>query len=239
MKHRLYAILKITCAMLVVVGSYAFAKARYQTRTLSDVEIIFTDDSPPFISREEVNNLLIQNRDSIEMPALENLDLEEKEKMLNASEMVRRSEVSLSLDGVLRAEVEQRRPVARIIAKTGAYLDSDNELMPLSRQHTAFVPLVFNYNAQYQDDLFRLVMWLENSVLAEHFSQIVMNGKNFYLKSPVHDAKVILGGIDKLEKKMSSYRAMIAMLEKQDGIAEIESMDLRYDGQVVTKKIKQ
>ena len=49
----------------LVVFLYSFTKQRNQARNLTKIEIDFLDDNPPFITRNTVNKLLIQNNDSV------------------------------------------------------------------------------------------------------------------------------------------------------------------------------
>jgi fructosamine-3-kinase len=60
----------------------------------------------------------------------------------------------VSVDGVLKAVVEQKTPVARVFANEGSfYIDYEGNKMPLSANYTARVPLVSGeINATYWED---------------------------------------------------------------------------------------
>jgi hypothetical protein len=56
------------------------------------------------------------------------------------------------------------------------------------------------------------------------------------LRTPEHNAKVVLGQVQDIEEKFASYRALLAMLAEKGALNNIKLMDLRFNGQVVTKK---
>lgn len=237
MGNQLIYIVKACVAIMLLVGLFAFAKARHAKRPITDTHIVFQGDTPPLVSRSDVNNLLIQFQDTSQSTLLETIDLNKSENLLNTNEMIKNSEVSFSLDGVLEVEIQQRRPIARIMGARQAYLDEDNKIMPLSSEHTVMVPLVFNYDARYHDDLFILTDFLrKNKFLKSHFSQYVMDGENgFTLYALQHDVPVRLGSVDGLQEKLNNYRAFLEVMDEK---GKPEEIDLRFSGQVVVKKQK-
>ena len=58
------------------------------------------------------------------------------------NQMIHSAEVYMTVEGKLGANIKQRTPIARVIDKQQYYLDTQGEKMPLSRVHTARVPIV-------------------------------------------------------------------------------------------------
>ncbi|MFT6097285.1 MAG: cell division protein FtsQ, partial [Nonlabens sp.] len=163
--HKLINIIKLVLVTLLVISLYGFASNRYKARKLNAISITFTDYSDPFISEKNVNKLLIQNNDTVKNLFIENLDLNRCERRLLENAMIRNAEVSVSLDGLLKVVVQPRKPIARIMGNTNAYLDQDNLIMPLSKEHTVNVPLIYGYHKKVQDKTFELINFIKSDEL--------------------------------------------------------------------------
>ena len=71
------------------------------------------------------------------------LDLNKIEKNLDAQAMIEKSDVFVSIDGVLKAVVKQKTPIVRVYdGDRSFYIDYEGNKMPLSDNFTARVPLV-------------------------------------------------------------------------------------------------
>ena len=72
-----------------------------------------------------------------------NIDLKELENQFDAMPSVKKAEVYTSLNGMLRVDIKQRIPIARVFTRTSSfYLDKAGFVMPLSDKYTAKVPVV-------------------------------------------------------------------------------------------------
>ncbi len=224
--------------MVLIFSAYAFAAHRFEKRKVKDVTISFANDNALFISEKNVNKLLIQNVDSIQSVAVENLDLNKGELRIVENAMVRGAEISVSLDGSVKVVVEQRSPIARLMSPSQMYLDVDNELMPLSQEHTAFVPLVFGYKDSLKNSLFKLVNFInEDEFLKPAVTQISFDKKGeVSLEIRAHDYEVLWGEVDDLDHKAMNYKGFIAKMEKDNRLNQVKTIDLRYKNQVVSIK---
>ncbi|WP_438962557.1 cell division protein FtsQ/DivIB [Nonlabens sp.] len=231
-------LLKVVLCTVLIFSAYAFASHRFDKRNIKDVTISYTDSKALFISEKNVNKLLIQNVDSAQTLAIENLDLNRGEKSIVENAMVRDAVVSVSLDGRVNVLVEQRTPIARLISPDQMYLDSDNKLMPLSQEHTAFVPLVYGYKDSLKNALFTLVNFInDDPFLKPAVTQISFDKKGVVtLEIRAHDYEVIWGEVKDLEHKAMNYKAFIAKMEKDKRLNQIKTIDLRYKNQVVSIK---
>ncbi|QJP35945.1 cell division protein [Nonlabens sp. Ci31] len=182
--------------------------------------------------------MLIQNNDTVKNLIIENLDLNKSEWRLVQNAMIRDAEVSVSIDGLLKAVVQPRKPIARIMGKTNAYLDQDNLIMPLSKEHTVNVPLVYGYKKNVQDKTFELINFIKSDeLLKASFTQVAFDKRDeVTLSVRAFDFKVKLGKVEKLDHKMVNYKAFLAKMQKDKGLSEIKSIDLRFDNQVVVIK---
>ncbi len=232
------SLLKIVGCVLVTASMYGFANYRFNQRTVKDVTISFTEDKALFISESNVNKLLIQNYDSVHKVAIEKLDLNKGELDLVNNPMIRHAEVSVSLEGELLAIIEQRQPIARLMGSDQQYLDTDNQLMPLSKEHTAFVPLVYGFKKAYQDQLFELINFInKDEFLQPAVTQLILDRSGeIRFKVRVHDYEVKLGTVELLDQKMTNYKAFIAKMKKDQRLTQVKTIDLRYKNQVISIK---
>lgn len=232
------SLLKVILCIVLIFSAYAFASHRFEKRKIKDITISYTDSNALFISEKNVNKLLIQNIDSVQSIAVENLDLNEGELRIVENAMVRDAVVSVSLDGQVDVLVEQRMPIARIMSPEKMYLDTDNELMPLSQEHTAFVPLVYGYKESLKNSLFTLVNFINNDpFLKPAVTQISFDKKGVVtLEIRAHDYEVLWGEVKDLEHKAMNYKAFIAKMEKDNRLNQVKTIDLRYKNQVVSIK---
>jgi cell division protein FtsQ len=67
-----------------------------------------------------VNKLLIENRDNASTIGKDKVALNTLER-LNSNEMIEKSDVFVSIDGVLKAVVKQKTPVAQVLDRYGSF----------------------------------------------------------------------------------------------------------------------
>jgi cell division protein FtsQ len=98
----------------LVIFLYSFTSDRNNNRKLTKSVVIFVGEDSPFLNQETVNKLLIENNKDAKSIGKDKLDLNRLEKRLNSHEMIEKSDVFVSIDGVMKAVVKQKTPVARV-----------------------------------------------------------------------------------------------------------------------------
>ena len=110
-----FGFIKLALVLVIVGLLFGFTNQRNDVRKLKSIEVEFTDENSPFITLSAVNKLLIQNGDSVTSIAKETLVLKEMESRLLEHPMVRDAQVFVTVDGELRAKIEQRKPIGRVV----------------------------------------------------------------------------------------------------------------------------
>src|SRR5688500_11582880 len=91
--------------LVLILGAvaflYSFSSKRNENRNIKEADIEFAH-SEAFITREAVNNLLIQNFGAIKSIRKDKLDLNNVEKSLDGNPMIDKAEVYATVDGKLR-----------------------------------------------------------------------------------------------------------------------------------------
>ena len=134
--------IRLLLMFLLVIFLFSFTSKRNDRRKLTKSTVVFVGENAPFVNLGTVNKLLIENRGDVKRIGKDKLDLNKLEKNINKQEMIEKSEVFVSVDGVLKAVVKQKTPIARVFdGDHSFYIDYKGGRMPLSTNFTAKVPL--------------------------------------------------------------------------------------------------
>ena len=156
----------ITIRLLLMFGLviflFSFTSNRNENRKLTKTKVVFVGENPSFLKQETVNKLLIENNADASAIRKDKLDLNKLENAVSSNQMVEKSEVFVTIDGVLKAVVKQKTPIARVFdGKRSFYIDYNGNTMPLSANFTARVPLVLGVirkqNSEALAELFRKI----------------------------------------------------------------------------------
>jgi len=218
---------------------YAFSSQRNNARKLSDLTVKFIGNDNLYITQETVNKLLIQNKESITSVPKEILDLNELESVLNSNSMIKSAEVYVTVNGEVKAEVEQRKPIARVNTNVSYYIDDQGLYMPLSSNHSARVPLVTGFVDKKQlENVFKIADKIHNDAfLKKHIVEIHQNeDKSINLKTRVLDFEIALGKLEQLDKKINNLKAFYQKAKKDNTLINYSKVNLKFDNQVVCTK---
>ena len=239
-RHFNWTNLRLVLIFSLVVFLYSFSSKRNENRKLLKSTIEFVGKEQLFVTHETVNKLLIENNKDASAIRKVALDLNSLEKSINNHEMVEKSEVFVSVDGVLKAVVKQKTPVVRIVtSQESYYLDYMGTKMPLSEIHTARVPLVkgtiTNENKQLVSDLFRYIYadeFLRKNIIGVEIlpsGSVKMKNRNF-------DFTIEFGKIINVEEKFKNYQAFFQKAVQDKTIEKYKNINLKFTQQVVCTK---
>ena len=187
----------------LLVTLYSFSKQRNTIRKLTKIDVEFIDENSPFITLNTVNKLLIQNPDSITSIDKETLVLNKMEARLLENPMIKNAEVYLTIDGVVGAKIEQRKPIARVTSSQDFYIDDEGKKMPLSMVHSARVPLVIgNSEIDYKEITPLLLKIDEDGYMKKNVIGLQLESDgSITLKLRKRDYKVHFGKPVEIDKK--------------------------------------
>ena len=223
-----------------VIFLFSFTSNRNENRKLTKSVVIFVDDNAPFVKQETVNKLLIENKKDASSIQKVNLDLNKLERILNAQKMIEKSDVFVTIDGVLKAVVKQRNPIARFFnGDSSFYIDYEGNTMPLSTNFTARVPLVSGeLNKKNNEDLaelFRVIYddaFLKKNIIG---IEIMPNG-SLKMLNRNFDYQIDFGRMINVERKFKNYKAFFQKAVLDSSLYKYKKIDLRFTEQVVCTK---
>jgi cell division protein FtsQ len=224
----------------LVIFLFSFTSKRNESRKLTKSVVVFVGDNAPFVNRETVNKLLIENNKDAQSIGKDKLDLNKLEKVLNSHEMIEKSEVFVSVDGVLKAIVKQKTPIARVFdGDDSFYIDYEGNTMPLSTNFTARVPLVSGKinkkNSEDLAELFRIIhndAFLKKNIIGV---QIMPNGSLIMLNRNFN-YQIDFGGDVRVRAKFNNYKAFFQKAVLDSSLYKYKTIDLRFAQQVVCTK---
>ncbi len=232
--------IRLILMFLLVIFLFSFTSKRNENRKLTKSIVFFVGNDAPFVKQETVNKLLIENKKDASTIQKVNLDLNTLEKTLNAQEMIEKSDVFVSVDGVLKAVVKQKTPIARVFDNNGSfYIDYEGNRMPLSTNFTARVPLVSGginkKNNEDLSDLLRLIYddaFLRKNIIG---IQIMPNG-SLKMLNRNFDYQIDFGRMINVERKFKNYKAFFQKAVLDSSLYRYKKIDLRFTEQVVCTK---
>ncbi|TAI46868.1 cell division protein FtsQ/DivIB [Flagellimonas allohymeniacidonis] len=232
--------LKLSLLLATVIGLYGFSDYRSKQREIDDIEIKFLGDNTLFVTEASVNKLLIQNYGAVKNRAKEKLVLNTIEEVIQSNDMVKKAQVYFTVDGKLVSKIVQRKPIGRIESESKFYLDDSGKNMPLSKYHSARVPIITGkITGETLEDVYVILNYvnaddfLRKNVIGIHIAE----EGNYQLKFRLENFVVNLGGVDNLNEKFKNFMAFYAKATKDNSLEKYAVVSLEFNNQVVCTKI--
>lgn len=217
-----------------------------------------------FLDRMDIEKLIKSRGDSVIGQPKSTLDIPALEKALNSHADIANAEASVSIDGNVKVNVKQRRPILRIINENGDsyYMDDVGKLMPLSDKYTAKV-LVANgkitesYGKHYKrsmediakdsamraksmfDELFAMATYIEQDVFwKSQVQQLFVNDdKEIELVPMVGNQKIIFGDTACMDEKFKKLMIFYSQgLNTTGWWNKYATINLKFRNQIVCTK---
>tara|TARA_B100000524_G_scaffold339556_1_gene231936 strand:- start:583 stop:1302 length:720 start_codon:yes stop_codon:yes gene_type:complete len=230
--------IKVIIVLAIVSIFFAFSSIQNNAKPVSEVEISFIGDNNLFISKTKVDKLLIQNNDYIKCISKSILDLKALEKKLSTHDMIENSEVYISINGILKIDIKQRNPYARVISDPSFYIDNNGTKMPLSDNYSARVLLVHGLNDESKIDyVFKLIKTIrDDEFLNSHVTDVLINKSDISLRVRNCDFEVLVGDLNNLETKIKNFKAFYQKAHRDKILNNYKKVNLQFNNQIVCTK---
>ena len=232
--------IRLLLMISLVIFLFSFTTKRNEQRKLKKSVVFFLNMNDRFVQETMVNKLLIENKSQAQSIRKDALDLSKIEKSIDSNPMIERSEVFVSIDGVLKAVVKQKTPVGRIFKDNKSYyIDYKGGIMPLSENFTARVPLVLGEISQKnEEDLSKLLRFVyDDEFLKKNIigMQILRNG-SLKMQNRNFEYEIEFGNSQDFERKFNNYKAFYQKAVLDSSLYNYKKIDLRFSQQVVCTK---
>ena len=231
--------IKSVFLLAIVVLLYGFSSQRNNKKSVTELVVEFSNGANLFLSHEMVNKLLIQSQEKLYFVPKDAIDLRKMEFLLELNDMIKSAQVYLTVNGEVRAKVEQKCPIARVSYGDVFYIDEDGFRMPLSSQHSARVPLVYGIVGEADlETVYKVALMVYNdSFLKTYVTEIHQNeNKEISLKLRLLDFEVLVGTLYNLEIKLQNLKAFYQKAKKDKMLDVYKSVNLQFENQVVCTK---
>jgi cell division protein FtsQ len=235
LKYLLFAVLIGFLSFL-----YSFTAVRNSQKKVAKIEVKFQAGNNNFLTHFMVNKLLIQNDTIVTNQAKSVIDLYNLENNVLKNPYVEKAAVFLTIGGVLKTNIKQRTPIARIFSnKDTYYIDKQGVKVPLSSNYSARVLLVqgVENSADIKMILPLISYILEDDFLHKEIVGIVKSDVDEYEFSVRSgNYKIDFGKLDDFEVKFNKLKAFYNTTYKNKTIQEYKTITVKYHNQVVGAK---
>jgi cell division protein FtsQ len=243
----------------VVLG---FVAERRRELICNDLTISISNEGlHQFVHKEDIKQTLERSRYKYIGKQVDSVNTFIAEELIAKNPAIRQAAVYTSIDGRLNVDIEQRRPIVKVINKRyqSYFIDDKGGIVPMSYRYAAFTLVAngninepFNVskggnifptkkdsilrpNAIY--DIFKLAKFLDDDDFwRAQIEQVFVNDHNDLILVPrVGSHAIVLGKSDNLEYKFAKLKAMYRAFN-QIGWNQYKTINLKYSNQVVCTK---
>ncbi|HSH66719.1 MAG TPA: hypothetical protein VLB84_13220 [Bacteroidia bacterium] len=259
-----FVCLLVICSIGLVL-SLGFVNKEQGALHCKSLEIhIDQDRDLYFLDRRDIENLIKSRGDSVIGQPKSSLNIPELEQILNSHEDIANAEASVSIDGNVKINIKQRKPIVRIINERGDsyYMDEEGQLMPLSDKYTAKVliangKITESYGKNYKrkmediakdstvkaktmlDELFAISTYIEgDDFWKSQIQQIFVNeDKEMELVPMVGNQKIIFGDTAHMDEKFKKLMIFYKQgLNTTGWWNKYTTINLKFRNQIVCTK---
>ena len=232
---------------------FGFVKAEQKRSTCWRMNVEVEEiEGVYFIDEARIKTRILNMGDPIIGTPMQAIQVNSIQDRLRRMPSVDDATVYPGVDGILKVKVTQRKPIARIFEGSGTsyYIDEKRQMMPLSDQYSARVPVVVvkndlefteNLNEDQQtilNDISDVVSYLERDPLwnaqIEHLA-LLENGE-FELVPRMGNHKIVLGKSRYIDRKMKKLRAFYDAELRSRNLNIYKIINLKYRDQVIGER---
>lgn len=248
-----YAIWAVLVIMLMASLSYVDDEQQQMRCKSLEVEIK-PETKDLFITRAEIVKLITagQGENALKGKPVVDFEVGALEDKLELNPFVKEAEVFIDIQGNLRVEVEQRKPIIRIAKSNGSgfYIDEEGIKMPLSENYTAHVPVATGsinetvkkirdtVSTKAAKNVYALARFIQGKPFWEAMIEQIVVEKNgeIVLIPVIADHKIVLGDVTRLEEKLMHLKIFYKKGLNKVGWDKYKVINLKYTGQIVCEK---
>jgi cell division protein FtsQ len=130
----------LICAFAMSVG---FTTYRHHYMPCKSYDINISDSGSSFVDYNDIDQIIKDKFGGLKGRSMNEINIELLEKIIRNNPFVSNAEVFSTLDGIVKIEVAQRKPILRVFNYNDEsfYIDNTGKFMPTSPKFTANVPV--------------------------------------------------------------------------------------------------
>jgi cell division septal protein FtsQ len=177
----------------------------------------------------------------------DSLNLAKIRQQIEKIPYVKYARFNMEPGGTMMINITERTPVALLIDGTRrAYVDADGIYLPQVPGKVADVPVLYGFPVQSGKDTLQSKAFKQARLFLEDLhqkkasdatiSEIVWSKKQGIIALTNNNGVKLIFGKDDFAKRLRNWEAFYREIVRKEGIDQIHSVDLRFDGQIVTKE---
>ena len=177
----------------------------------------------------------------------DSLNLDDVVQRVQKLDYVRTVSPYIEPNGSLRLTITEREPLALLISDSDrAYVDAEGVKLPILKDKTQNVPLLYGYSTSSSDTLESKDFYQIRDFLMQAkkdgfgwttISEVVFDQNDGVVALSHENGVKLLFGRNNFEIKLENWKAFYTQIVKTKGIDKMQQVDLRFTNQVVTREI--
>ncbi len=239
--------LKISCTLLILFSLVAFVEKR-RSRHVCQQVLVHIDNQYEnyFINEQDIHRLMAYaGTETLAETSWTKLNLKKLEQRIETSEYIKKADVYSDVQGNLRVEAIQNRPIARIIQAKGpdAYISTEGKLLPVSDRYTARVMLISGpYTAQLMEQMqttgsqiFDIIRYIDaHKFWKAQIAQLeVAKDGDIVFYPQVGKQQIEFGKAENIAEKFSKLTIFYQQILPRKGWQSYGRVNVKYQNQIV------
>jgi len=225
--------------VLLVLG-LAVVGGLYWNSTMTVTNVRFTGNH--FVTQQELENIKVPTGISPD-----SMDFAQIMNRFEQLSYVQRADISVQPNGNLLVNIQERQPIAMLAdGERKIYVDQEGVRLPIRLGKTVDVPILYGFRAAPITDTlksksFRMTAQFLTSIRNRPASDATISEVAWTHKEGIialtnqNGVKLIFGKGD-FDTRLRNWEAFYGEVIKQKGIEAMRSIDLRFQGQIVTRE---
>jgi cell division protein FtsQ len=237
-------ILVIT-GICLLAGYLIFAAFYFQSKpkdglcTRFEVEVKNSAADDQFVDNDDIAKFIKEQGLDPTGKHIGDINTNAIEEAILKNQLVKKADVYVTNNGAIKASIEERKPILRVISNTGEnyYIDNDGNKMPLSKRFTAYLPVATGSIKEdfAKTDLYKFALFLQDDKFwnAQIEQIIVLPNKDIKLIPRVGEHQIVLGNLDGYKERLDKMMAFYENALNETGWNKYSVINLKFDKQVV------
>ncbi len=251
-------------ALWVLLAGWFTLMMGFVSRSSADIlcgelSVIISDSATTkFVTDQAIREMIKNSGMNIQGYPVAGIDTRKLEKIIEEQPYVENAEVYIDIEGRLFIDVDQRKPLVRLMpgGKQGFYIDADGVILPLSKTYAPMVLLVTGFcdfkiagdehgvkhTDKGSDQEIGQLLGFAEYVSAHPFwsNQVVQMYRNkngdYELIPRVGAHQVIFGPMDHYNEKLRNLSLLYDQGLKKYGWNNYDKINLKYSNQIICTK---
>lgn len=239
MKKVLIILIAVSVIVYLIISADYFRDSS-QNRICVGFEVEVKDSlKTQFVTAEDINRLVKKYDLNPAGKSFKEINTLAIRDTILSNKLVESANVFITSNGTVKATVQQREPVFRVISETTGnfYVDKDRRIMPVSPSFAVYVPVATGrIDEEYaKSELFDFAMFLNNNADWDAWiEQIVVESRNEVVLIPrAGNFRIIMGSLDDYPVKLNKFVRFVDGGLNVVGWNRYSDINLKFENQVV------